>query len=81
MRADKRRAPADSAVVPMTGHSSCTPMHTVSVTADVGDQMGRVPLHYAALEGPVDQVRALLLEGADVATTDKQGFTALHFAC
>ena len=65
----------------MSGHFEQHALHTVSVTADVGDQMGRAPLHYAALEGPVDLVRALLLEGADVATTDKQGFTALHFAC
>ena len=43
--------------------------------------MGRVALHYAALEGTVDEVRALLAEGADVAVTDQQGFTPLHFAC
>jgi ankyrin repeat protein len=43
--------------------------------------MGRTPLHYAALDGPVAQVRALIAEGSSVATTDKHGFTPLHFAC
>ena len=43
--------------------------------------MGRVALHYAALSGALAEVRALLAEGADVAVTDKQGFTPLHFAC
>lgn len=56
-------------------------LRTVLVTADSTDQMGRAPLHYAALEGRAEQVRALLTDGADVSATDKQAFTALHFAC
>jgi ankyrin repeat protein len=43
--------------------------------------MGRTALHYAALEGSVDQVSALIAEGLSVAATDEQGFTPLHFAC
>jgi ankyrin repeat protein len=43
--------------------------------------MGRTPLHYAALEGPVDQLRTLIADGANVAATDEQGFTPLHFGC
>jgi ankyrin repeat protein len=45
------------------------------------DRLGRTSLHYAALDGPVDQVRNLLAGGANVAATDTQGFTPLHFAC
>ena len=51
------------------------------VTSDVPDQMGRVPLHYAVLEGSTEDVEALLASGAEVAAQDRQGFTALHFAC
>jgi uncharacterized protein len=43
--------------------------------------MGRTPLHYAALDGPVDRVRRLIADGLSVAATDKDGFTPLHFAC
>ena len=43
--------------------------------------MGRTPLHYAALDRPLEEVRLLLAAGSDVAARDKQGFTALHFAC
>jgi uncharacterized protein len=43
--------------------------------------MGRVPLHYAAFDGPIGELQFLLELGADTAVPDKQGFTALHFAC
>ena len=43
--------------------------------------MGRAPLHYAAAYRPAAEVAALLADGADIAAKDKQGFTALHFAC
>jgi len=44
------------------------------------DRGGRVPLHYAALDGEDDEVRSLLDTGGDVNVTDYQGFTPLHFA-
>lgn len=56
-------------------------MHTVYVNVDDVDRMGRTPLHYAVLDGPVDQVRTLIALGFTVAATDRQGFTPLHFAC
>ena len=54
---------------------------TIAVTADAADRSGRTPLHYAALQGTAEQVRSLLLDGADIAAVDKQGFTPLHLAC
>ena len=51
------------------------------MTSDDPDRLGRTSLHYAAFDGPVDQVRNLVAGGASVAATDKQGFTPLHFAC
>lgn len=44
------------------------------------DPKGRTPLHYAALENQVDQVRQLLDEGIDPDAQDRDGFTALHLA-
>ncbi|RDI19007.1 ankyrin repeat protein [Rhodococcus sp. AG1013] len=44
------------------------------------DRGGRVPLHYAALDGNDDAVRSLLGSGEDVNVPDYQGFTPLHFA-
>lgn len=41
---------------------------------------GRTPLHYAALEDRVEEVRGLLATGADPDAQDRQGFTPLHFA-
>lgn len=51
------------------------------MTGEVQDEMGRIALHHAALDGTADEVRGLLAAAADVSATDKQGFTALHFAC
>ncbi|WP_406050259.1 ankyrin repeat domain-containing protein [Kribbella sp. NBC_00889] len=52
--------------------------HTVGVAPNDPDRLGRTSLHYAAVDGPVDQVRNLLASGANVAATDRQGFTPLQ---
>jgi ankyrin repeat protein len=44
------------------------------------DRMGRTPLHYAALEGKLDEARRLLAEGADPSARDDNGWAPLHFA-
>ena len=45
-----------------------------------GDRAGRTDLHYAALEGRIDDLRTALAAGADPSSPDKNGYTALHFA-
>ncbi len=42
--------------------------------------MGRTPLHYAALEGRLDEAKRLLAEGADASARDDNGWAPLHFA-
>ncbi|QNG17771.1 ankyrin repeat domain-containing protein [Rhodococcus triatomae] len=44
------------------------------------DQAGRIPLHYAAGENNVDEVRVQLASGADVDAKDEENVTPLHFA-
>jgi ankyrin repeat protein len=44
------------------------------------DRLNRTPLHYAAAEGDVDQVKDLLGAGSEVNVPDAQGWTPLHFA-
>ena len=44
------------------------------------DRAGRTPLHYAAVDGSLDEVSRLLAEGSDPDAADAQGFVALHFA-
>jgi ankyrin repeat protein len=44
------------------------------------DRIGRTPLHYAALEGKLDEAKRLLTEGADPSARDDNGWTPLHFA-
>ncbi|SIS11720.1 ankyrin repeat domain-containing protein [Williamsia sterculiae] len=46
----------------------------------MADRMGRIPLHYYALEGEADKVREALADGADVNARDDVGFTPLSFA-
>jgi hypothetical protein len=38
------------------------------------DRMGRTPLHYAALEGRLDEAKRLLAEGADASARDDNGW-------
>jgi ankyrin repeat protein len=42
--------------------------------------MRRLPLHYAAMEGPIEEVRRLAQDPAAVSARDADGFTPLHFA-
>jgi len=44
------------------------------------DPYGRTALHYAAFDGDVDQVAALLAAGADPGASDDDGWTPLHAA-
>jgi ankyrin repeat protein len=44
------------------------------------DHYGRTDLHYAACEGNLVKVRALLAFGAQVDAPDDNGWTPLHFA-
>ena len=42
--------------------------------------MGRLDIHYAALEGRLDDLHAALARGETPDTEDEAGFTPLHFA-
>jgi ankyrin repeat protein len=44
------------------------------------DRAGRTPLHYAAADGNLAEVRRLLAEGASPGAADDDGRTPLHFA-
>jgi ankyrin repeat protein len=44
------------------------------------DEYGRIPLHYAALNGETRELLALLAAGASADAQDDNGWTALHFA-
>ena len=44
------------------------------------DEYGRIPLHYAALEGHLETLDQLLDSGSPVDAQDDNGWTALHFA-
>jgi ankyrin repeat protein len=44
------------------------------------DRMGRMPLHYAALDGDAGRVRQLLASGLVADAPDDNGWTPLHFA-
>jgi uncharacterized protein len=44
------------------------------------DRMGRIDLHYAAMEGDLGRIRELLRAGVDPDHQDDEGLTPLHFA-
>jgi len=44
------------------------------------DRAGRTPLHYAAADADVQQVRQLLTTGLIAGASDDDGWTPLHFA-
>jgi uncharacterized protein len=44
------------------------------------DEYGRIPLHYAALNGDLDALVRLVESGSSVDAQDDNGWTALHFA-
>ena len=44
------------------------------------DPYGRIPLHYAAVDGDIEALVALLDSGSSINAQDDNGWTALHFA-
>lgn len=46
----------------------------------MADRMNRTPLHYAAVDGSLDEVLTHLTQGADVNAREVQDYTPLHFA-
>jgi ankyrin repeat protein len=44
------------------------------------DEYGRTELHYAAFDGPIDEVRIRIEQNADVNDRDNQQWTPLLFA-
>jgi uncharacterized protein len=44
------------------------------------DEYGRIPLHYAAVDGDFAALVRLLEEGSSIDAQDDNGWTALHFA-
>jgi ankyrin repeat protein len=44
------------------------------------DELGRMPLHYAAADGDITRVQEQLRNGADPNAQDDNGWTPLHFA-
>lgn len=76
-RARRSRRDAPGGVI---GGSPCALLHTPSVVLKA-DRAGRLPLHYASLEGSASDVAAYLGEDPDaVNLADSAGFTPLHFA-
>ena len=51
-----------------------------NVTVTETDEWGRVPLHYAAMDRPIDDVRELLSEAVDPDPRDIGGWTPLLYA-
>lgn len=47
----------------------------------MGDEMGRVPAHYAALNNDEEALKDRSANGADLGASDLAGFTPLHLAC
>ncbi|MCI0158738.1 ankyrin repeat domain-containing protein [Leifsonia shinshuensis] len=47
---------------------------------NTGDEFGRKPIHYAALEDDAVSISRLLGEGESPDSRDNKGFTPLHFA-
>jgi uncharacterized protein len=44
------------------------------------DEYGRIPLHYAAVDGDFETLVRLLESGSSIDAQDDNGWTALHFA-
>jgi uncharacterized protein len=55
-------------------------LHPKRTARDGMDEYGRSPLHYAALHGSLDVVKALIADGADINMQDDGGMTPLQFA-
>lgn len=52
-----------------------------STLVNAADIEGRRPLHYAACHGGAEVVSRLLEAGAEADAVDRDGYTALHYAC
>ncbi|WP_162006686.1 ankyrin repeat domain-containing protein [Roseimaritima sediminicola] len=52
-----------------------------TATAVKPDAAGRTPLHHAAIQGDLEEVKSLLASGADVDAATRYGVTPLRIAC
>lgn len=83
---DERRDPTaemEAFVTPLTLAIETGVPEVTSALLSAGANLegpGEPPLHFAAQEGDIDMIRAIVEAGADVNLPDGEGATALHYA-
>jgi len=75
------RGPVSSNVRPHKRHMARAPSKPSKPSKPAGsDRLWRTPLHYAAADAKLEEMKSLLSIGLDVNNQDKNGWSPLHFA-